>query len=360
MLDGRFNPIAMRDDDEWIVIGYKRRNPKASFREIAYTLIDEDLAYLSPSTVYRILKKHDLITPWKRATWESTRPEHARRPDEKWQTDIMYIKIRGRFFYLIIFIDEYSRYIVHHALMTSMDADSVSLEAQAAIEKLRKDSLADPVIQSDNGSSFIAMEFKLVLRENRLLNHSYNGRKKVRRVIDRKLNLGMPNEVWEMDIKYVWIHGGSKNAFLFILMDCFTREEIGHYIGYSCRKDHVRMVTEFAFHDRGSDNIRNLRIRSDNGSQFIARMTGDYLSSVYIPHERIHSATPQEEDHIEAMNSIIERELIRRFEFDSLEDAKNIIDRYMMFYNEERIHSAIGYMTPREMYEKWMEKSQEA
>ena len=168
VLDGRFNPIAMRDDDEWIVIGYKHRNPKASFRDIAYTLIDEDLAYLSPSTVYGILKKRYLITPWKHKTWESTRPEHARRPDERWQTDIMYIKIRGRFFYLIIFIDEYSRYMVHHALMTSMDADSVSLEAQAAIEKLRKDSLAEPVIQSDNGSSFIAMEFKLVMGENHL------------------------------------------------------------------------------------------------------------------------------------------------------------------------------------------------
>ena len=35
-----------------------------------------------------------------------------------------------------------------------MDADSVSLEAQIAIEKLRKDSISEPVIQSDNGSSW--------------------------------------------------------------------------------------------------------------------------------------------------------------------------------------------------------------
>ena len=167
LLDGRFNPMAIRDD-EWIVIGFKHRYPKMSFREISYTLIDEDIAYLSPSTAYRILKKHDLITPWKHPVWESTRPERAKSPDEKWQTDIMYVKIQGRFFYLIIFIDEYSRYIVHHALLTAMDADSVSLEAQAAIEKLRKDSVADPVIQSDNGSSFIAMEFRIVLRENHL------------------------------------------------------------------------------------------------------------------------------------------------------------------------------------------------
>ena len=50
-----------------------------------------------------------------------------------------------------------------------MDADSVSLEAQAAIEKLREDSVAAPVIQSDNGSSFIAMEFRIVLKQNNLL-----------------------------------------------------------------------------------------------------------------------------------------------------------------------------------------------
>jgi putative transposase len=166
-LDGRFNPFAVRDD-EWLVVGYKHRHPGMSFREIAYTLIDDDIAYLSPSTVYNILKKHNLITPWKMATWESTLPEHAGKPDERWQTDIMYLKIRGRFFYLLIFIDEYSRYIVHHALLTSMDADSVSLEAQIAIENLRRDSIAEPVIQSDNGSSFIAIEFRTVLKQNNL------------------------------------------------------------------------------------------------------------------------------------------------------------------------------------------------
>ena len=128
-------------------MGFKHRYPKMSFMEIAYTLIDEDIAYLSPSTVYRILKKHNLITPWKHPVWGSTRPEHARSPDEKWQTDIMYVKIRGRFFYPIIFIVEYSRYIVHHNLLTVMDADSVSLEAQSAIDRLRKDSIAEPLTQ---------------------------------------------------------------------------------------------------------------------------------------------------------------------------------------------------------------------
>ena len=42
------------------------------------------------------------------------------------------------------------------------------MEAQVAIEILRKDSLATPVIQTDNGSAFISLEFHIVLRENRL------------------------------------------------------------------------------------------------------------------------------------------------------------------------------------------------
>ena len=59
----------------------------------------------------------------------------------------MYVKIRDRFFYLIILIDEYSRYIVHYSLLTVMDANSVSLEAQDAIDRLRKDSIAEPLKQ---------------------------------------------------------------------------------------------------------------------------------------------------------------------------------------------------------------------
>ena len=48
-LDRRFNSSAVRDGDEWIVIGFKHRNPRMSHREIAYTLMDGDIAYLSPS-----------------------------------------------------------------------------------------------------------------------------------------------------------------------------------------------------------------------------------------------------------------------------------------------------------------------
>ncbi len=81
---------------------------------------------------------------------------------------------------------------------------------------------------------------------------------------------------------------------------------------------------------------------------------------INIPHERIHPATPKEDAHIEPFNSILEREVIRRLEFEGLEEAKSTIGRYVDFYNNERLHSAIGYITPGEMNRKCMEKIQEA
>ena len=55
-LDGGFNLFAARDEG-WIFICYRHKHPCISFKAIAYTLMDEDLAHLSPATVYLILKE---------------------------------------------------------------------------------------------------------------------------------------------------------------------------------------------------------------------------------------------------------------------------------------------------------------
>ena len=61
-------------------------------------------------------------------------------------------------------MDVYSRYIVHHELLTWMDGQSVSVEAAAAIATL--DAAVRPDIQSDHGSGFIAREFAETLAES--------------------------------------------------------------------------------------------------------------------------------------------------------------------------------------------------
>ncbi len=80
--------------------------------------------------------------------------------------------VGGRDYFLVCFLDEYSRYIVHHELLWGMDGASVSVSAQAALERLPKDAegklLETPAIRSDNGSCYISREFGAVLDEHEL------------------------------------------------------------------------------------------------------------------------------------------------------------------------------------------------
>ena len=158
------------------VLWYARQHSELRHREMAWRMVDEDVVCLSASTVYRILKEAKLVCPWRRRQKRSR--EQEEKPtggNQRWVTDLMQIVIGAGIYYLVCFMDEYSRYIVHHELLLGMDGKTVSLAGQAAIDKLPKGGdgkpIDKPVIQSDNGSGYIAREFLQVLKENGLSQH---------------------------------------------------------------------------------------------------------------------------------------------------------------------------------------------
>jgi transposase InsO family protein len=169
-------PYEALPGEKQAVLAYARRHPELRHRELAWRMVDEDVACLSPSTVYRILKEANLVCPWRRrAKRRRAEEEKATRPNQRWVTDLMQLQVGGGTYYFVSFLDEYSRYIVHHELLLGMDGIAVSVAAQAAIETLPKGADGQPVekpeMQSDNGSGFIAREFLLVLKEHGLGHH---------------------------------------------------------------------------------------------------------------------------------------------------------------------------------------------
>ncbi len=163
-------------EEKAAVLRYARSHPELRHRELAWRMVDEDVACLSPSTVYRILKEAELVCPWRRRTKRRRQAvEKPGRVNERWVSDLMQVVVGGMVYYLVSFMDEYSRYIVHHELVSGMDGVTVSVAAAAAIATLSKGAdgrpVAKPVIQSDNGSGYIAREFLVVLGENGLGHH---------------------------------------------------------------------------------------------------------------------------------------------------------------------------------------------
>jgi len=163
-------------EEQAAVLAFARKHAELRHRELAWRMVDEEVACLSPSTVYRLLKAENLVCPWRRRRKRRREEdEKATRPDQRWGTDLLHLKVGERTYYLVCFLDEYSRYVVHHELLLSMDGPSVSVAAQAALERRPRGPdgrpLAAPEIRSDNGSGYVSAEFRGVLAEHGLSHH---------------------------------------------------------------------------------------------------------------------------------------------------------------------------------------------
>lgn len=166
-------PFEALPEEKAAVREYALKHPELRHRELAWRMVDEDVAYLGASTVYRILREAKLVCPWRRRSKRRREEdEKARRPNQIWATDLKYVWVAGRHYFLVCFLDEYSRYIMHHELLWTMDGLAVSVAAQAALETLPVDAQGrlrePPEIRSDNGSCYISREFGAVLDEYEL------------------------------------------------------------------------------------------------------------------------------------------------------------------------------------------------
>jgi putative transposase len=84
---------------------YALKHPELRHRELAWRMVDEDVAHLSASTVYRILKESNLVSPWRRRSKRRREDaERAQLADERWATDLMYLRVGGGQYYFVAFI----------------------------------------------------------------------------------------------------------------------------------------------------------------------------------------------------------------------------------------------------------------
>jgi transposase InsO family protein len=89
-------------------------------------------------------------------------------------------------------------------------------------------------------------------------------------------------------------------------------------------------------------------IRSDNGPEFIAKIVKQWLDVSGVKTLYIEPGSPWENAYSETFNSRFGDELLKREVFSGLLEAKVLVEEYRNHYNQERPHSALGYLTPAE------------
>ena len=147
------------------ILALALERPELSARELA-VLYTERGYFVSESSVYRLLKAHDLITSpafiLMKAADKFQHPTTA--PNQLWQTDFTYLKVIGwGWFYLSTVLDDYSRYVLAWKLCSGMRARDVSDTLDLALKSSGLETATvkhRPRLLSDNGPSYVSAELK--------------------------------------------------------------------------------------------------------------------------------------------------------------------------------------------------------
>jgi putative transposase len=155
-----------------------------------------------------------------------------------------------------------------------------------------------------------------------------------------------PHEHWHTDVSYLNIAG----TFYYFcgLLDGFSRFVVHWEIRESMTVTDVQILIQRA---REAYPQARPRIISDNGPQFIARDLKEFLRLSGMTHVRTSPFYPQSNGKIERFHKSLKHECIRPSTPVNLDDARRTVARYVQAYNCERLHSAIGYITPRDKLE---------
>lgn len=160
-----FNAVSVRADEVTAVLTYRDMYPDIGYRKFTWQMVDANVAFLSESKVYDILSEHNRLQGWNRVDNGETAKEYRHKPKHvhyHWHTDIAYVKVGGVFYFLIMMLDGYSRYLLDWELMTDMLGGSVENFVQRVKEKYPH---AKPRLINDNGSQFISHDFKRLLQK---------------------------------------------------------------------------------------------------------------------------------------------------------------------------------------------------
>ena len=158
-----------------------------------------------------------------------------------------------------------------------------------------------------------------------------------------------PNELWQFDLKYIWIHGENRWCFFLGFIDVVTKKITGWYLGKTCKAGDLVFTLNQAIKNENISSDHPLVIRSDNGPQMSSNRFHFYLKNLEkkLTHEFIPPRSPDRNAYIEAFNSILETEVLQVRYFRNYEEVYEAMIRFIDFYNNRRLHGSIGNRSPK-------------
>jgi transposase InsO family protein len=153
-----------------------------------------------------------------------------------------------------------------------------------------------------------------------------------------------PHEHWHIDISYLNLAGTF--YYLCSILDGATRFVVHWEVRERMTTADVETILQRA---REQYPDARPRIISDNGPQFVARDFKAFIRLAGMTHVRTSPYYPQSNGKLERYHQTLKVTTIRPKAPQSLDQARRVVAAFVQYYNHERLHSAIGFITPADL-----------
>jgi len=180
-------------------------------------------------------------------------------------------------------------------------------------------------------------------------NHKLPIAERVFKTEDARSQVTSPNQYWGGDITYVPTEEGW--LYLAIILDLFTRKAVGHAMRETMHAEIVCSALEMALKRQGIEDGSDLVAHSDQGSQYASDDYTSKLNANKITPSMSRRGNCYDNAFVESFFRTLKVELIYTRKFKTRKEAKAAIFEFIeVWYNRQRLHSSLDYMTP-EQYE---------
>ena len=222
--------------------------------------------------------------------------------------------------------------------LTEVEKDSIRTFARLfPLEGYRR--LSFMMLDADVVACSPASVYRVLKAAGLLAGHSPNPTKKGTGFVQPL----KPHQHWHVDVSYLNIAGTF--YYLCSILDGYSRFIIHWEIREKMEESDVQTIIQRA---REMFPDARPRIISDNGPQFIAKDFKEFIRVAGMTHVKTSPYYPQSNGKIERWHKTLKGECIRILVPLSLDDARRLVAEFVDHYNTVRLHSAIGYVTPKD------------
>jgi len=161
-----------------------------------------------------------------------------------------------------------------------------------------------------------------------------------------------PNEIWSWDLTYIAL--GPIFVYLFAIIDVYSRKIVGWHLGFNATVESMKKAWDKALTSEGLIGVIGApqmpTALSDHGVQMAKKSAKQFFKDLGIKQLFARYQTPKDNAWIESWFRILKYDWLQYKDYVSFDEIKAILRQFVIIYNTQRYHGAIGYVTPEQKH----------